>query len=237
MNLEPRDLPEYERIDRSGTSVEVHPDFATHLRAAFLEGEGARPSELEGRGLIHAVDTPGGTVLIRRCLRGGVLGPMLNDRYFLFNRPREELHLHRLAYTRGVHTVLPVGAMWTRSGAIVRGALATLKVEACDLRALVESGERPAERDLAACGRAIRSMHAAGFVHADLQMKNILVGDGKAWVIDFDRARVVSDVGRLHARNNFLRLRRSFQKLDLPMLYFDAIRDAYEAAGGHSVGI
>jgi tRNA A-37 threonylcarbamoyl transferase component Bud32 len=78
-------------------------------------------------------------------------------------------------------------------------------------------------------------MHAAGFVHADLQVKNLVVHDGAAWVIDFDRARIVSEVGRVHARQNFLRLRRSFQKRALPIAYFDAIREGYQAAGGVTI--
>jgi 3-deoxy-D-manno-octulosonic acid kinase len=231
VTLAPRQLPEYTRIDRGGWTARVHPDFATHVSIALFEGSGRRASGRMGRAEIDAIDTPMGTVLVRRCLRGGMLGPILSDRYFFMNRPLHELTMHREAYRRGVNTVLPVAAMWKRSGAVVRGSIATLKVDADDLLALCAGGNRPADADLAACGRAIQSMHEAGLIHADLQMKNVLARDGQGWVIDFDKAKFVSEVGLVHARQNFLRLKRSFQKHAIPIGYFDAVREAYEAAG------
>lgn len=230
--IEPRELPKYQRIERGGRAALVHPDFAAYVTSALFDGAGVRSSGHTGRAEMQAIDTPSGTVLIRRCLRGGKFGPLLRDRYFVINRPRQELDVHCEAYRRGVHTVLPVAAIWKRTGAVVRGSIATRKVDAEDLLALCGGSGRPAEDDLAACGRAIQSMHAAGVIHADLQLKNVLSRDGEAWIIDFDKAEVVSEVGLVHARQNFLRLYRSFQKHLLPIGYFDAIRESYEAAGG-----
>jgi 3-deoxy-D-manno-octulosonic acid kinase len=236
VNLEPRPLPGYQRIGRAGRYALVHPDFAAHITAALFDGQGMRATDYTGRSAIQSIDTPGGTVLIRSCLRGGFFGKFLDDRYLFANRPRHELEVHCEAWRRGVHTVLPVAATWQQSGPVVRGSIATLQVDADDLLALAERRDRPPEADLAACGRAICSLHAAGIIHGDLQIKNLLARNGEAWVIDFDKARIVSEVGGVHARENLLRLKRSFQKRNLPIAYFDAIRDAYEGAGGASLG-
>ena len=232
MTLESRLLPEYTRIDHGGASALVHPDFAAHATAALFENAGRRQTGYAGRAAIDAIDTPQGTVLVRQCLRGGMFGKVLGDRFIAVNRPRRELELHCEAYRRGVHTVLPVAAMWSRSGVVLRGSYATLRIDADDLLLLCTGQEKPSEADLAACGRAICSMHAAGVLHADLQIKNLLARAGHGWVIDFDKATLVSEVGLVHARQNFLRLKRSFQKRGIPIGYFDAIRESYEGAGG-----
>ena len=231
MKLEPRAIPDYVRIDRRGTSALVHPEFAVALSPAIFDGEGLRPTGYVGRSAIQSVDTPNGTVLIRQCRRGGALRNILRDKYLLHNRPRAELSVHREAYRLGVATVLPVAVVWKRTGPLFSGSIATLQVEATDLRRRMseEGGVSPAE--LAACGRAIWSMHAAGIVHADLNTMNLLVRGDEAWVIDFDKSHIVTEVGRLHARDNFLRLRRSMLKHGV-VLHFDSIVEAYEAAGG-----
>jgi len=161
---------------------------------------------------------------------------VLKDRYLFHNRPRQELEVHCEAYRRGVATVLPVAAVWHQQGPSFRGAIATLRVEGIDLwHKIVEQGGATDE-ELAACGRAIWTMHAAGILHADLNMKNLLVRGNEAWVIDFDRGRVVSEVGKIHARDNFMRLKRSIVK-HANLLDLDKILEAYVAAGGHSFRI
>ncbi len=231
MILEPRSIPEFVRIEGSGQSALVHPDFADHVAPALFDESRLQPTAYFGRGVIRSLETPHGTVLVRQCRRGGDLKNLFRDKYLLHNRPRQEIELHREAYARGVHTVLPVGACWSRSGVFFRGSVATLKVDADDLYHKVKQGGGALPEELAACGRAIRSMHAAGVLHADLNMKNLLVHGSEAWVIDFDKGRIVSDVGNVHARANFLRLRRSMVN-HANILMFDAIVEAYEAAGG-----
>jgi hypothetical protein len=56
---------------------------------------------------------------------------------------------------------------------------------------------------------------------------NILVSGDRVWLLDFDRARVVSGAGPLARARNLLRLRRSVQKAGLPARVFDTIREGY----------
>lgn len=231
MILGPRFIPEFVRIERGGQHALLHPDFADYIAPALFDESRLQPTAYFGRGVIRSIDTPRGTVLVRQCRRGGDLKKLFRDKYVFHNRPRQEIELHREAYARGVHTVLPVGVCWSRSGVFFRGSIATLKVDADDLYYKVKKGNGATPEELAACGRAIRSMHAAGVLHADLNMKNLLVHGSEAWVIDFDKGRIVHDVGNVHARANFLRLRRSMIK-HANILMFDTIVEAYEAAGG-----
>lgn len=235
MTPKPRALPEFVRVDRAGQSAVIHPDFEAYMVRALFDGQGAVPSEHRGRGTLQSCETPQGKVLIRPCLRGGLFGGLLGDRYLLLNRPIQELTVHRRIYTLGVPTVLPVAAIWRRTGPIVRGSFATLEVDAEDLLAHLTRQDKPNGASLTACGRAIQAMHAVGILHADLQLKNLLVHGPEAWIIDFDKAQFVTEVGYVHARENFLRLKRSFQKHNIPLLYFDQIRESYVAAGGAEI--
>jgi hypothetical protein len=222
VTLEPRPLPEYLRVDRGGRSALVNPNFAPHLTVALLEHRRA----------VRFAETPAGRVEFRPCRRRGAVGALFGEGFVGINGPVREFTLHREAYARGVDTPLPVGVIWRHLGPFVLGAIATLDVDAVDLIELTRSDRKPDLLDFAACGRAICSMHAAGFVHADLQLRNLLARNGRAWIVGFAGARIVSEVGRVHARANFLRLKKSFQRRRLPILFFDAVRDAYEAAGG-----
>ena len=78
------------------------------------------------------------------------------------------------------------------------------------------------------CGAALRQMHDAGFVHADLQIRNILIADGGPYIIDLDKARQCTHVSPSAREVNLVRLRRSFEKNGVSLRHFDAIRAGYE---------
>lgn len=90
-------------------------------------------------------------------------------------------------------------------------------------------------RVLDSMGRAIRLLHEAGGVHADLNAHNVLVsedGTGPAFVIDLDRVIVLEGpVPGRRARKNLQRLRRSFLKLGLD----EALADWDRLERGYSV--
>ena len=71
-------------------------------------------------------------------------------------------------------------------------------------------------------------MHDAGFVHADLQIRNILMADSGPYIIDLDKARQCTSVSPSAREVNLVRLRRSFEKNGVSLKHFDAIRAGYE---------
>ncbi len=226
MKPERRELPEFVRVERGRRVALVHPDFIPQVSNALLDGAGAWSSDLAGRVDLLQVSTPTGDVLIREYLRGGMVARFLRDAYVLDNRPRRELEAHSHAWRSGVPTVMPVGAMWINLGLAYRGAYATLRADAVDLLNYLQSHSDPDPALLASCGNAICAMHRAGLYHADLQLKNILVGGREGFIIDFDNARVATVTPHMAARN-LARLRRSFVKRGLALNTFDAIAEAY----------
>ena len=218
-----RELPDFVRVVRRNRVALVHPDFMPDLADALLDGRGVSPAGLSGRSEMGLCTTHRGDALIRPYRRGGMIAKILGDRYVMRNRPQEELAIHCGAWRAGVPTVMPLGALWERSGIFVRGSFATLKADAVDLLTYLQGRPDPDPEVLAACGRAIRSMHRLGIWHADLQVKNILVRGKEALLIDFDGAGPIL----ANASANLSRLRRSFSKRGLPVSAFEAIVDAY----------
>ena len=110
------------------------------------------------------------------------------------------------------------------------GALATRAVAGETLLAYLRRGEvKPAV--LRDCGQAIRAVHDAGVWHADLQVKNILVGDGGIWVIDFDDARQGRPPSAVARARNLLRFRRSLDKHGQSLDNFITIWEGYGKLG------
>jgi 3-deoxy-D-manno-octulosonic acid kinase len=168
-----------------------------------------------GRGASWFIDGPAPWVL-RRYLRGGLVGRVLDDGYLWLGearaRPFAEWRLLAWACDAGLPVVRPVGARVERRGLVYRGALITERVDARSLATRSAAGAPDAALWRAA-GAAVARCHAAGLDHADLNLHNLLVADdGRCWVIDLDR-------GARHATRgawceaNLARLRRSLSKV------------------------
>lgn len=177
----------------------------------------------EGRGAHGRVDLGGGVrVIVRRYRHGGLLADLTGDRFLGNGRFLNEFRLGRSTWAAGVPTARPVAVGWRGGTLSTRGFIATLEIpEARDLLDFFAKPVPEAGR-IAAAGavaRAVRSLHDAGVRHADLHLKNLLVGGGEAgqgpaaWVIDLDRAR--GSRGPLPERDrtaNLARLYRSVEK-------------------------
>ena len=225
MNLDARELPDFVRVNRGKRVTLVHPDFADAVSNALLDGKGTEPAGVVGRGRLSQVTTERGTVLIRRYIRGGMIGRVMKEVYTLDVRPLRELGAHMQAWRKGVPTVLPIGATWEGSGPYHSIAFATLRANAVDLMEYLQTHPDFDPAVLADCGRAIRAMHLADIYHRDLQVKNLIVATGAAFIIDFDGAKV-KQVTPAMANRNLARLKRSFVKQGLPLTAFDAIATA-----------
>ncbi|MBI3725804.1 hypothetical protein HY251_17900 [bacterium] len=121
---------------------------------------------------------------------------------------------------RGAPVVEPLSAITRRSGVGFRHALATREVQdGRDLERVLREARGDERRALiAAAGDAVRRLHDAGFDHADLNLKNVLVragpgGPALAVVLDLDRGRLREALTTSARRRNLVRLLRSFWKL------------------------
>lgn len=220
-------LPDgYVRVAVHGVAAVAAAPHAAAVRAALRRDTlygwaGAHPArrELSGRAPAWAVPLPGGgaDVVVRHARHGGLLARVTGDR---FVRPRaaHELRVALRLAASGVPTPEVVAYVLYPAGRLLRRAdVATCLVPgARDLAAALADADDAARRGaIAATGRLLALLAAAGARHPDLNIKNVLVaghGDAvTAWVIDVDRVRF-DRAGEATATPNARRLRRSLEK-------------------------
>jgi hypothetical protein len=179
-----------------------------------------------GRGEAYRLRLPScDTVVFRVCRRGGMLGGLLRDNYVRvwprLHRPFAEIAITETARARGVPGPEALGARidrgwpgWYRGVVVTRHLAATQSLWAWLGR---EAGSRV--EILRAAGRAIAALCGAGIYHPDLNLLNCVVrrvgGGAEAFIVDFDRARMVSSGRHEKLRERMLRrLARSARRLD-----------------------
>jgi 3-deoxy-D-manno-octulosonic acid kinase len=199
-------------------------------RAPLLEVPGSASSaEISGgRGGIRVVPAGAlGEAVVRPYVRGGLVERFNRRRYFFGERAFAELVATQRLRRRGGPVPEALAAVQSARSPGYLACLATRRIPRVRRAAVVLASAPGAVRaiTLERIGRAVRSLHVAGGVHADLNAHNILVtedGEGPGFVIDLDRATVLEGpvTGR-RARANLERLRRSFRKLGLR----DALRE------------
>ncbi|MFB9069126.1 3-deoxy-D-manno-octulosonic acid kinase [Pseudofulvimonas gallinarii] len=179
-----------------------------------------------GRGNVRVIDTDIGPLVHRGYRRGGLPRHFIRDRYLWLGADRtrsfQEFRLMRRLHALGLPVPMPVAARYQRSGLAYTADLLTCLIpDATPLAVLLADDGSGQDNTLESVARSIAAMHARQVWHADLNAHNILVDrEGRAWLIDFDRARehVESPVqlaGNLH------RLLRSLRKLLPPQRLAD----------------
>lgn len=216
----------YESFAFPGGAATARHDVADAVRAALAShatlhawAAAQHPREVfHGRGEAYGVRLGDARAVVRHAHRGGLLAPLLRDLYA--GRPR---FLHEIAMAgrlaaEGVATPAVLAGIRYAAGPLHRADVATLRVEAADLAALLFGGAPPAgdDRDemMRAVGRLVRRLHAAGFVHPDLQLRNVLVTPPprRAILLDVDTVREAGDAAARRA--NLARFYRSWTKWD-----------------------
>ena len=170
-----------------------------------------------GRGRALFLETPFGPAVLRQYLRGGQAARLSRDCYLFTgygrSRPVAEFRMLERLVAVGLPVPAPLAAICIRAGLCYRGWLLTRRIAAAQpLADLLEAGAGSG-KVWSRIGATIRHFHDRGVVHADLNARNILVGDGaEVFLLDFDRARVSAGDRRAFAAN-LRRLRRSLDKL------------------------
>lgn len=170
-----------------------------------------------GRGAAWFIDlSPERRYVLRGYRRGGLVGRVIDDRYFFTGsrrtRPAREIRLLETLERLDLPAPRPVAARYRRRGPAYRADILTQRLP--DTRTLSQCLEESplTEATWRAIGRCIRRFHDAGVCHADLNAHNILLdGSGRIFLIDFDRGRIRSP-GRWRGAN-LIRLARSLDKL------------------------
>jgi hypothetical protein len=156
----------------------------------------------------------------KRALHGGILGRLLGGLYLGRGRAIAQIEAADRLDRAGIPTpeVLAVG--W-------RGALGVFRALAIVTRAIPRAQNLyEAARDdapwrrrrviLEQSGRLIRAMHDDGFTHADLNVTNLVLGEGpggdRVHVVDLDGARFGGALRPLDRYRSLARLLRSYEK-------------------------
>ena len=154
--------------------------------------------------------------MLRHYRRGGAAARLSRDRYLWLGADRvrsvEEFRLLSRLHRQGLPVPAPLLAGWWRHGATYRAAILLQRIDGARPFAAWLGGDvdgAPWE----AAGATIADFHRHGVDHADLNANNLLVdGDGRVWLIDFDRGRLRPTAGGWR-RANLQRLQRSIAKL------------------------
>ncbi len=222
----------YRMISRDGLNIAVREGYADCLDGFVMpeisspESGQAGPS---GRGRLTPMslgDKAGKRALIRRCVRGGILGRFLKELYLGGKSPRplRELMISEYARERGIATPEIVAVAFQEWGLVFyRGAVVVREISpGADLEAALESDASFTEkrRAVSSLGKLIAKMHAADIWHADLHLKNVLLagveeeGEPKLYLLDLDAAKILRPLADYRRYGNLLRLYRSALKVN-----------------------
>ena len=218
----------FERLLLGHAIAVARSDIAPHIRQALVGSDGVRvtlydyaarhPSAraMQGRGAAYAVPLPQapGRVVVRHNRHGGLFARLTGDLFFAPTRAPRELEVS-LALTRaGVPTPEVLAyAVYPPGGVLQRSDVCSREIpRGRDLAEILMWGsgdERPSA--LQGAGRLTSILARAGARHHDLNAKNVLLTDGKAYVLDVDRVELGVEP-RAALEGNLARLERSLRK-------------------------
>ncbi len=181
-----------------------------HAWAAAVPGR----DRFEGRSAAFGVRLGDADAVVRHAHRGGLVAPFLGDRYLGTPRWVHEILVSERLRAEGVPVPEVLAAAAYPAGPWHRADVATARVPGRDLATIFFEGPPPApprrEAVLRAAGRLVRRLHVAGWIHPDLQLRNVVVDDREAWLLDVDTCREAPDAAS--RRRNLLRFYRSWEK-------------------------
>lgn len=168
-----------------------------------------------GRGQARLVHLDGHGLVLRHYRRGGLMARLSEDRFWRepphLSRAMREFALLRLMRSWQLPVPEALLACHRPHGLVYSADIAVGLIEGS--RNLVQrlQAARPTPEDWASLGRAIRSLHDRQVFHADLNAHNLLLdGQGRAWVVDFDKCALRA--GDNWKADNLARLLRSLRK-------------------------
>ena len=194
--------------------------FASQFNEMWFDpvfwGERAEPVTKGGRGSAWFVRADAGDLVLRHFSRGGLPGRFIGREYVFVRedavRSFAEFRLLDELFCKGFPVPEPVAAGYQRrAGVLYHAALIIRRIPGAV--PLAEFNAADCLPTWHAAGRCVRRFHDAGVYHADLNCMNILVAEGRVYLIDFDRGRVVPrGRGDRWKSSNIDRLERSVSK-------------------------
>ena len=205
---------------------------------AFLRANRETSTYLLGRTPHPSIPLKGEKrMVIRLYSHGGLLRSLTRDLYLCGARSIQELALTEKIISSGIPTIQPIGAIHRFVFTLFYKAyLLSLEISGAKdlMQYFHEIGPHPSRerllhkrRTILSAGLLVRQFHEAGFFHADLQLKNILVSGERLFLIDFDHSYQKDVLTTGEKKKNLIRLNRSVEKwrqLGLPITRTDRLR-------------
>lgn len=201
-------------ILRNGSTVRAD----SEIWDAWSRGDGiARLAVRGGRAPAWLIPLGEGGGVLRHYRRGGMLGSVRGDRFWGPDRFLAELRASEAIRAVGVPSPEILGLYLRRTaGPYFRGWVISKHVPGgSNLRDWVHQrlpDLRERARILRLSAESIASLHAAGCLHGDLNLANLLLAGDVIHVLDLDGARLRPSLGARERCGDLLRLYRSLAK-------------------------
>ena len=187
----------------------------------LLRGPGPRrPAAGGGRGPLLFLHLGGEEAVAKRPVHGGLLGRLIGGLYWGRERVLAQVHAAQWLRGQGVSTPEILAAGWRSvAGPLQHQALIAKTIPGAIN--LYEASRNPPpglrrRTILRESAVLVRRMHDAGFLHADLNLTNLVLEPGArgplVHIVDLDRGRLQSRVGLSERALNLARLLRSYEK-------------------------
>jgi len=170
----------------------------------------------EGRGTTVFVQLAGEDYVLRHYRRGGMIARLLEDCYLWTGleqtRAWREWHLLAELYKRDLPVPAPIAARVRQIGLLYRADILLAKIPETQTLADILMKATMDSMLWNKLGQCLKTFHAQGVFHADLNARNILLDEqGKFYLIDFDRGDI-RQPRQQWQQDNCLRLKRSLDK-------------------------
>lgn len=186
-----------------------------YFSAEYWQANNAVIGKESGRGTTWFVQHNADQLVLRHYLRGGLMRHISHDRYvfngFQNTRAIAEFNILHSLLKKNLPVPTPAAAQVIKHGLCYEADLLTHKIP--DAQDLVQVLKHAQGHDFYQyLGKLIAEFHQQGVFHADLNIQNILQDkNGKFWLIDFDRARILHPQKKWQD-TTLSRLKRSFEK-------------------------
>lgn len=169
-----------------------------------------------GRGGAMYVGNVPRQFVLRHYLRGGLIGKLNHDAYLWTGedntRPFREWRLLAKLAENGLRVPRPAAARYVRHGLVYTADLITVRIPGVRSLSVRIAEYALDEAAWHAIGHALRQFHMQGVFHADMNAHNLQIDEqGKLWVIDLDRGRLLPPGA--WQQKTLARLHRSLQKI------------------------